>query len=941
MRKLTLFILSALIFLPLNLHADENYVLDLGTHGIGEVVTIPEFNGLTFHVAPNAADPKSQSANDFGDWAAYTRLWYTEKSMIYGSYYGYEGWFVQLRIDEIWCTNSGTDHIYLTQYEFDEDNNVTNTINWDVTITVAGGIVEIGACGPGCENSDPDPTVLKDTTIHYGEEYWLREGNSSTLTQGYIENYVGFRYIAYNSVNDGVWNKYWSCVSSSEMTVTSSDPDVVVIEWDEYTYRHKIIGQKRGTATITVSTPATSEHLAKSVQYNVKVTGDAGPNIGFYQYYSLLEDLVLEGANATTLSTNYPWPKILEDGYSEYNGDFTVTSSNTDVATIDNPTSNEVRFTFVGYGTTTITVTVLGDDYTEDAVASFTLTYVDPNAVDMYFTDGDGNRIDHIDVGTNEYGEPVYPFTEIRLFIEQQGTSMAGWATVNVEPEDIDVVNVWETDSYYDYKAYSFSCMNLGSTDIVATFEGDNCDENYCQYSPATARLTINYVNTYRIPTTISITGNNLQDGVFNITDTDCGSLGVSYSLPTTWVNASSDLSTNLNLPLTVTSSDESVVVIDSVRYSSEYTLYYIYFGERDYGHATITVAFAGDEMYAASDASFELYINMNFSPLAEMKAHDAEDNIVTDLVLTEGDMFAIDLVREDGETDCYSGLNRATTTDKSCWKPNRTTHKMDFYPHAAGLDTIVYERWRYSGFDDFEDMDDTHRHYWPYRETIKVPVVIMPYLTPVADDAETQMNLNPESNTSISFATTESGDSYNSTEGQLEISSVVTAANLQLALDSMATGKKEWNDLLPGATTFNVKAGSGKIKIQCQTVEGYELKVLIRNGGTATITQPTIGVAEVNYNVSEVSAVLIYLWPTSGSNPAPARRAPKAKNEDTPNAIIKSIQVVPDGIQEVPTGVETINNNLLPVTNKVLENGVLYIIHDGVRYNAQGQAVK
>ena len=107
-----------------------------------------------------------------------------------------------------------------------------------------------------------------------------------------------------------------------------------------------------------------------------------------------------------------------------------------------------------------------------------------------------------------------------------------------------------------------------------------------------------------------------------------------------------------------------------------------------------------------------------------------------------------------------------------------------------------------------------------------------------------------------------------------------------------MARGTKDWNDLLPGATTFNVNPGKGKIKIECKTVAGYELKVLVANQGTATISQVDMDVAEISYNVNQVTTVLVYLAATGGS-PASQRRAPQAKL-DEPNAIIKSIMVSP-----------------------------------------------
>jgi hypothetical protein len=143
-----------------------------------------------------------------------------------------------------------------------------------------------------------------------------------------------------------------------------------------------------------------------------------------------------------------------------------------------------------------------------------------------------------------------------------------------------------------------------------------------------------------------------------------------------------------------------------------------------------------------------------------------------------------------------------------------------------------------------------------------------------------------------MSFSNTEN-DSYNSIEKQLEIQSVVDPEKLKLAVDSMAAGTKDWNDLLPGATTFNVEPVKGKLNIQCETTAGYELKVLIRGHGTVSVSQPSMGIAEVDYDVDEVTTVLIYLAATSGGSSAP-KRAPAAIKEDAPKAIIKSITITP-----------------------------------------------
>ena len=527
----------------------------------------------------------------------------------------------------------------------------------------------------------------------------------------------------------------------------------------------------------------------------------------------------------------------------------------------------------------------------------------DPNAVDMYFTDYDGNIIDHLDVGTNEYGYPVYPetspdniYTGVRLVIKKHSTDEDMiWADVSFASEDPNIADIMNTPSR-DATSWHFeySVSNLGTTDIVARFEGDGWNGYYWTYSPASARLTINYTNTYRKEASIHFSDASYNEGtVFSHTDSDCGHRG-GFTLPMfrAWlVDEETGNQIADGLPLTITSSDESVITVSVGDYDPVLPIdLWITCDPQSYGTATISAVFDGNETYGPCAAAFTFSFNKNTTPMAECALVDKNGDPVTSIVATEGDLIdAPHLAREDGEDLCYTYLAMATTTNRSRWRLNEETGHWDyFYPKQVGLDTIVFTYYRESSFDN---RATEHYEYWDQAVEVRVPVVIMPYITPMISDAETVMNLNPEGNASMSFGKTEN-DTYNSAKGQLEIKSIVTAANLKLALDSMARGTKDWNDLLPGATTFNVNPGKGKIKIECKTVAGYELKVLVANQGTATISQVDMDVAEISYNVNQVTTVLVYLAATGGS-PAPQRRAPQAKL-DEPNAIIKSITVSP-----------------------------------------------
>ena len=869
--------------------------MNLGTHGIGEIVTIPEFEGMIFHNSYEEA-PRPESAYTQGDYT-YVRVKVTDRGRTDNNYY----W--QYELAGIWCMNNGEDEIHLVRYEFDEYGSPIKQHNYTITITVAGGMVEVGTWEPSCSTETPDATVLKDTTIHYGESY---NDENYQWHEAPIENFVGFRYVSSCYESNGEMVKSWFCVSPDDITVTSSDPTVVSVEWNEMGRYHEIKGLKRGSAIITVSAPAVIDsynsepkHVAKSVQYNVTVVGDAGPNIGFYQNNDPLTEITLAGS----YETPYYWPVVREYGdYYPYSGTLNVTSSNPAVATIDDPTSAEVQFTFAGYGTTIITATVPGDDTHDDATASFTLTYEDPYATDMYFTDYEGNRIDTMNVGTDEDGNPVYPytnsgnyFTGARLVIKQHSTGdYMSWANVPIAPEDQTKVQINTSSQDSEGKYIEFECLALGETDIVATFAGDNWDEQggYYTYSPATARLHINYVNTYRREATLHFMDGYVETTSYSHTDSDCAHRGISFSMPQfdTWLKDETTGNTVYTydpLPLTVTSSDESVVQV-----SYDEDTHFIACDPKGYGTATITVTFAGDDTYAEATGTISYSFIKNTTPMHECILVDKLGNQMTNIVATEGDLIdAPDIVRADGEELCYTYLAMATTTDRSRWRLKQECSCWDyFYPKVAGLDTIVFTYYRESFFDDNEH--DYHA-YGDQAIEVRIPVQINPLITPIAAKAQTQMKMNPAINANMSFSNTVA-DLYNSTADQLEIQSVVDPVKLKLAIDSMAAGTKDWNDLLPGATTFNIQPGRGKLSIQCETTAGYELKVLVRGQGTVSVSQPSMGIATVEYDVDQVTTVLIYLdLAATGGSPAP-KRAPAAIKEDAPKAIIKAITITP-----------------------------------------------
>ncbi len=211
-----------------------------------------------------------------------------------------------------------------------------------------------------------------------------------------------------------------------------------------------------------------------------------------------------------------------------------------------------------------------------------------------------------------------------------------------------------------------------------------------------------------------------------------------------------------------------------------------------------------------------------------------------------------------------------------------------------------------------------------------KVPVT-------VPDDEETVINFSvtdPESNEATVFSTS-ANDTYNEETGQLEISTSLTDEEVAAALETLIPGSSAWISLLPGSLVFDIPAGKGEILINCMTLPGYTLNIMIEGNGTVSITQATLGWAKVSYDVAAPTHVVIYLHASSSSAPleASSRRASSA----SANAYIQGIKITPDG----SLAVNVIKSEEKVSNGKYLKNGQLYIVHDGRVFNVAGVELK
>ncbi len=213
-----------------------------------------------------------------------------------------------------------------------------------------------------------------------------------------------------------------------------------------------------------------------------------------------------------------------------------------------------------------------------------------------------------------------------------------------------------------------------------------------------------------------------------------------------------------------------------------------------------------------------------------------------------------------------------------------------------------------------------------------KVPVVVPDDEVTTIDFTET----DPEGNESVVFSTSVN-DTYNEESGQLEISTSLTDAQVEEALENLVPGSSAWIDMLPGSIVFDIPAGEGKVRINCMTLPGYKLQVKIEGQAAISVEQVALGWAEVSYNVAQPMHVVIYLHAGGGAS-APARIIARTADDPAAGAYIQAIEIAP---KNAPEGIEHIDAERLENGAKLLIDGQLYIIREGRIFNANGAQVR
>ena len=349
---------------------------------------------------------------------------------------------------------------------------------------------------------------------------------------------------------------------------------------------------------------------------------------------------------------------------------------------------------------------------------------------------------------------------------------------------------------------------------------------------------------------------------------------------------------------VTFTSSDDESLEVDAEADAIGNDRYLVSFYPHSYGHFTVTATFDGDAQYNPATATLDVYvINSRYSFAKDLVFKKQSDpsspynpyNVIVDhLEMTEGETVKLpELCHRYEQYPASHTLFPSQSTarghfvapwaDPSCQNVGCDVDVEHITAVAAGRDTLVV---KYHFYSD-EPL-----------ETVKLPIRILPLVQPIANNTATSFDFGyttPGANSELIFQTT-ANDKVN--DGKLEISTTLNPSQVETFIDRNAAGTQAWLDNLQGALTLNLPAGQGTLSIECYADPGVEFKLKIRGKAAVTIAQTSMGTAEVNFDLEEPTAVIIYLTGAGGYSPAP-KRAPAAKAESA-KGFIKSISIAP-----------------------------------------------
>ena len=380
----------------------------------------------------------------------------------------------------------------------------------------------------------------------------------------------------------------------------------------------------------------------------------------------------------------------------------------------------------------------------------------------------------------------------------------------------------------------------------------------------------------------------------------------------------------NYGKTLTVRLTDDSEK--DVIELSQDANDYYC-FQARDYGTVKVEIIMPETDEYMEGRDTLTIHVepdgyDLTYDPKPLGYEDDPNEDFITELNLREGDTIALPHLMDAGPGiwERFHPHYLVVKMNGLVGMPMDGARVMDsLHAVAAGEDEVVYTYYRSPKCTP---------------TVVKLPVHISTLLEP-----QTTINLtaNPGEDGNIIL-----NAYYNETEQAVEIDDALTDAAVEEAMKKNACGTDEWKKALPNSMSFNLPAGKVTISILCRTQTGYELRAKVR-GQEVTVIPSQTGEAQTHtftYELDAPAAVVFYMVKVPGTplNPAP-RRMKKAGIEEAVS-VIKSINIDRQDIVTTIGNVQSEPSGRYNCT-KVIENGVLYLMYNGTKYNVQGMVVK
>ncbi len=332
----------------------------------------------------------------------------------------------------------------------------------------------------------------------------------------------------------------------------------------------------------------------------------------------------------------------------------------------------------------------------------------------------------------------------------------------------------------------------------------------------------------------------------------------------------------DLSLPVSYSVSTNNAISIKPSADGNSFTL-----EVNDYGDATVVASTPGNENFKEASATITIHVVPGKGANSEAVLGYASGELVPD-----GKIFSLKTGEDLPEFELYDKQNPANPLSpvrlivgsmKKHLVYNRSSNT--FRAISAGEDRVVLQ---YSRYDDGDENGD-----WLL---IYVPVQVLP--SQAAMSSSPNFNTDPAASGAMTVNATYDGNTHS-----INVNGTLTDEDVAQALSKLPYGSAEWKSALPNTISFEVPAGTGRITLNGNVQQGYEVRLQIRDkNDVAKFSSEKMagGQAFYDYDVVDQTTVVIYVAAVGGSSTGNApRRAPAAKN-DAPLAMLTGLDMAP-----------------------------------------------